>query len=240
MRKIHVFVRHCRTTNSKPRPPWFDKAACLRRLVATCDAASRVTVVFDGDARGHFSEAVPGVAEIVEVEGAGSDARSFLGTLAAVLRGCEKETIADDDIVYLAEDDYWHEPGWCDALREGLDVFDYVSAYDHPDKYSTAAIPPLAEMQRLPAVHVTRSTHWRTAMSTTNTYAALARTLKEDMHVHRLYCQTWPGQQVTTDHEKFLDLWGRGRTLGTCLPARATHCETGCLAPTVDWAAAAE
>lgn len=242
MKKIHVFVRHCWATNSKARPPWFDKQACLRRLLDTCTDDCRVTVVFDGDAQGHFVETVPGVAEIVEVEGAGSDARSFLGTLAAVLRACEAGTVADEDIVYLTEDDYWHAPGWCEALREGLDVFEYVSPYDHPDKYTATAAAGQSQaaaagvMSRVPAVHVTRSTHWRTACSTTNTYAALAGTLRADMDVHRQYCQQWPGQRVTTDHEKFLDLWTRGRTLGTCLPARATHCEPECLAPVVDWA----
>jgi hypothetical protein len=232
MRKIHVFVRHCRATNDKARPPWFDKEACLRRLVDTRDSDTRVTVVFDGDARGHFVEGVQGVAEIVEVEGAGSEACSFLATLAAVLKACDDGAVADDDIVYLAEDDYWHAPGWCDALREGVEVFHYVSPYDHPDKYKSAEPPPGVPTR----VEVTRSTHWRTAVSTTNTYATLARVLKQDIDVHRMYSQLWPGQRITSDHEKFLDLWARGRTLGTPMPARATHCETAHLAPVVDWA----
>lgn len=240
MRRVHVFVRHCwasEVSAHKPRPAWFDRERCFKRLLATADAATRVIVVFDGDPRSHFVTAPGGAARVVRLADAGCEARSFLGTLQVALAA---EDIDPDDIVYLTEDDYWHEPGWCQALREGLDLFDYVSAYDHPDKYPTHK-PTVVDaiVARAPALRVTASAHWRTAVSTTNTYAARARTLRQDAAVHAAYSQMFAGQRVTDDHEKFQDLWARGRTLGTCVPARATHCEEGVLAPAVDWQARA-
>jgi hypothetical protein len=228
--RVRVFVRHCGSPpNVKPRPEWFDRRECLRQLLDTADDGCRVTVVFDGDPTGHFVNDFN--VDVVRVDG-GTDARSFAGTMAVVQRACESGAVADDDVVYLAEDDYWHLPGWAQAFREGLGAFDYVTAYDHPDKYDKGYKSGAGPGSRCDELRIvpTASTHWRTAPSTTNTFAALARTLKADMHVHTYY--------TTADHEKFVDLWYRGRTLGTCLPALATHCEAGMLSPVVDWAAA--
>jgi glycosyltransferase involved in cell wall biosynthesis len=41
----------------------------------------------------------------------------------------------DDDIVYFAEDDYIYTENAPKIISEGLQVGDYSSGYDHPDKY---------------------------------------------------------------------------------------------------------
>jgi len=45
------------------------------------------------------------------------------------------DTFRDDDMVYLAEDDYIYTPDAPGILVEGIAISDYVSGYDHPDKY---------------------------------------------------------------------------------------------------------
>lgn len=232
MTTIHCFVRHCwlsKNSEHKARPEWFDKESCLRRLLDTADDHTAVTVVFDGDPAGHFCERAG--CEVVAVRG-GTEARSFMELLGVVEQRCADGRISPRDIVYLCEDDYWHLPGWGDVLREGLTEYDYVSLYDHPDKYPGA--PTVADYlwRRHPVVRVTKSSHWRSAVSTTNTYACRASLLLRDMDVHRSFSTIY---QITRDHEKFLELWNRDRTLGTCIPAYATHCEEGCVAPVVCW-----
>ena len=44
----------------------------------------------------------------------------------------------DQTIVYFLEDDYLHRAGWADILLEAftLDQADYVTLFDHQDKYT--------------------------------------------------------------------------------------------------------
>lgn len=187
-------------------------------------------MVFDGDPAGHFTDGANTLVPIfktVSVQ-AGTEARSFLETLRLALSAAD-----DDDIVYLCEDDYWHRAGWPAVLREGLREYDYVTLYDHPDKYPGAPTPVDYLWRRHPVVRATPSCHWRATVSTTNTYACVARTLRQDADIHASFSAT---RRTTADHEKFMGLWSSGRSLGSSVPAWATHAEVGCLAPVIQWA----
>lgn len=89
----------------------------------------------------------------------------------------------NEDIVYFLEDDYLHLSGSESKLIEGLEVFDYVTLYDHPDKYNCNYLKrtrmgySLSENTRLCYVN---NVLWKTSSSTTMTFAAHVRTLKED------------------------------------------------------------
>ena len=48
-------------------------------------------------------------------------------------------------IIYFVEDDHLHLPGQKEWLRQGLNHFDFVSLYDHPDKYLA---PMYANLER--------------------------------------------------------------------------------------------
>ena len=120
---------------------------------------------------------------------------------------------AQDTVVFL-EDDYAVSPNWTLFLEEGLELAEYLSLYDHPDKYSNLykSIPCLLFKQP--------RRHWRTTPSTTNSYAMKKQTLMRDMDIHERYSL---GVRVSRDHEKFLELWNVGRKLITCIPAAWSH-----------------
>lgn len=236
-RRIHVFVRHCKISQNsihKVRPTWFSKEAALENLLSTKDEATHVTVLLDTasgtTAVEHFTApyAQQGQLQVVERAG-GTDAHSFIELLHYVCAQPES-TIAPDDIVYLLEDDYVHVPGWTTVLREAFDnhLADYVTLYDHADKYT--------EMYKnlQSSIFVTRSCHWRTVPSTTNTYAMLSKTLRQYKEVHLAFSDTRAG--YTFDHNKFLHL---GKTyqarLVSCIPGYSTHAETLFLSPVVPW-----
>lgn len=122
-----------------------------------------------------------------------------------------------DTVVFL-EDDYAVSPRWGSLVEEGLEISDYVSLYDHPDKYSN----PYTNIPCL--LFKSSQRHWRTTPSTTNSYAMKKQTLIRDFHTHVRFST---GVSVSRDHEKFLELWNLGKKLVTCIPAAWSHEERG-------------
>jgi len=104
---------------------------------------------------------------------------------------------------------------------------DYVTLYDHRDKYFYAMY---SEMRS--KIYHTVSCHWRTTPSTTNTYAMRFETLKKHLPVHRAYSE---GRQITADHEKFCKLSESGAALVSAIPGWATHAEPDFASPCFDW-----
>ncbi len=128
----------------------------------------------------------------------------------------------DEQIVYLVEDDYLHMPDAERIIIEGLEKADYVSLYDHPDKYMSPGPNPLVrDGGEDTKVILTRSTHWKFTNSTTMTFAARAQTLKQDYELLKQHCQT----DIPMDYSMFTLLLQRGRKLITPIPGRSTHCD---------------
>lgn len=98
------------------------------------------------------------------------------------------ENCKDDDIFYFAEDDYMHLPASPDAIEEGLKYFDYVTLYDHPDKYNSILGPKNPYAKRNCYSETTEIVYgesqiWRTSNSTTMTLALTGKTLKADADI---------------------------------------------------------
>jgi glycosyltransferase involved in cell wall biosynthesis len=86
-----------------------------------------------------------------------------------------------DDMVYFVEDDYIHKADAVKVLAEAIPFADYVTVYDHPDKYG-----PYYDGGEVSKVFRTKSSHWRFTQSTTMTFAAQVKTLQEDLEY---YCK---------------------------------------------------
>lgn len=233
-RPIYVFVRHCGVSSNsinKIRPTWFSKENVFANLMATKDNDTHVYVMLDTASTRespsqHFTTKYCDV-EVVPLYG-GSDAHSFINMIEYI---CGLSCISHDAIIYLLEDDYMHREGWCDALREAFDaeIADYVTLYDHSDKYDHLMYKGLQS-----ELFVTKSCHWRTTPSTTNTYAMLYSTLTNSKYDHlRFSCKI---ARFTFDHAKFTYLQSVGKKLISSLPAYSTHVETEFLSPVIDWA----
>lgn len=131
------------------------------------------------------------------------------------------------DLIYFLENDYLHCPNWLEKISELLNSpvhFDYVSLYDHMDKYIYAMYSDLRSR-----IFVTQNHHWRTAPSTCGTFLVRKKIFDEDIEL-------WARE--VQDHYQFEELSAnKGRTLLTPIPGLATHCMEGYLSPTIDWAA---
>jgi hypothetical protein len=227
-RAIEVVLRMCPDSTAQisggGRPEWFSKEAAFRSVFLHKDERTNITVLFDGELSDeHWIRSYP--VPVVPFRGGNGDS-SILFQLRYILQ----QPWSDDTIVYVLEDDYVHRPGWTALLREGLGPithptlsFDYVTLYDHRDKYEWA------ELYRdlTSKIGVTQSIHWRTVPSTTNTFACLAWTLRTDRQLFEFF--------KNQDNEKFKTLTRLGRTVASCIPGWSTHAHTGCVAPCIDW-----
>lgn len=124
------------------------------------------------------------------------------------------ESHSDDDLIYFVEDDYLHDFKAPKMLEEGIKRADYVTLYDHPDKYTR-----YYNMGEYSKVIKTESSHWRFTASTCMTFASKVKTLKEDMEVWKKHTSdTHPW-----DHKIFVELGERGRKLAVPIPGAACH-----------------
>ncbi|MBK9443374.1 MAG: hypothetical protein IPN53_19615 [Comamonadaceae bacterium] len=240
-RKLHIFYRHVHIKaerNSrdpkKNRPSWFSYEACFRNLLSTIrndpnGNRVKLTVMFDGLFEDFMDDFVAGYQANKDLNidlqflEAGSDKNSALITLNFIYRS----NIPDSDLVYMLENDYMHQSGWVSKLFELYDseiVKDYVSLYDHRDKYFL----PMYEGLQARLFH-TDSHHWRTSPSSCGSYISQLFRFRSDYDILQL------GLPDYFFFNELID--NRQRVLLTPIPGLSTHCMEGYLSPAVDWPA---
>jgi hypothetical protein len=177
----YLLYRICTKVNDKPRVAGFSKLACLDNLLSVfpdykmvcfADHCDSETVSYLERKNFHHFEATT-LGQV----------NSFYHLVRFALNNFH-----DEDIVYVIEDDYWHTPKANEVLDEGLKVFNYVTLYDHPDKYGGFEFgtnpyvchDTLSEPTR---VYKGNQALWRTTNSTTHSFACSVRILREDSYI---------------------------------------------------------
>lgn len=143
----------------------------------------------------------------------------------------------ENNVVYFLENDYIHKSNSDVVLLEGINTGgDYVSLYDHPDKYipSDRGGNPFIENDggEITKVYLTKSCHWKMTNSTTMTFASKVKTLKEDESTLRKWTNMG---NYPRDFDMFIELREKGKVLLTPMPGYSTHGETAWLSPLTDW-----
>jgi hypothetical protein len=159
----------------------------------------------------------------------GSNAGSFNYVLDKALELDNKE------IVYLLEDDYLHKPNSKQIITDGIELgFDYVTLYDHPDKYMNpidGGNPFCSGMSEETRVYLGDNCHWKLTNSTTMTFASKVKTLREDEKIIR----KWTSETHPHDFQMFMELKQNFRRLASPIPGYSTHCESRWLTPLKNW-----
>jgi hypothetical protein len=138
----------------------------------------------------------------------------------------------DDEIVYFIENDYIHILGSPEILEEGFDIgASYMALYLHPDKFIPPSKGGNPEVDQdggyTTKIYRGESQLFGMFNSTTMTFAAKVKTLKEDEAILRKYTSgTHPN-----DFPMFLELRDKGSALLCPLNTFSTHGETQWLAP---------
>lgn len=201
----------------KQKPEYVTKTNCMRNFVKHFGDTD-LNIIFD-NCKNETMTACMEIAPDAKVVGTSlGNAGSFLYALDMALQ------LPDDEVVYMAEDDYVHRKGSRQALLEGLEIADYVSLYSNGDKELPERIQP-------EYIFRSNASYWRSAESTCMTFAAKVGTLRQDQAILRHWCSG----AHPRDHEMFLQLRAAGRLLITPLPSFATHGELQHLAPFINW-----
>jgi hypothetical protein len=214
----------------KSRPQGFSHEKCFQNLIDTISVSgyanrARVIVFYNGTVEQFqndaFSTRVANCGMQVEIRLI--DASSAVEAVLILMKQALKLGVQANDILYLLENDYVHQSGWLDEvyrLYESNLQFDYVSLYDHPDRYR------LIKRYANASLFATSSRHWVSAASTCGTFMMRYDVFLRDFSF--LY-------STKNDHQMFRTLTGRrGRRLLTPVPGLSLHSMCEYLDPVQD------
>lgn len=125
---------------------------------------------------------------------------------------------SNEDKVLFQEYDYLWLPNTGKDLVSALGGFDFVTPYNHPDKY-TKEIEPY--------VKAVGGRYWKQTESTTATFATTRALF--DKYKDKFYKYGY------LDHERWLEIGRNGGRLFSPLPTLATHMVSEFMVPDVNW-----
>jgi hypothetical protein len=229
MSNIKIIYRISDVGYNKIKPDYIINENCLRNAVQVF-GKNNFHVIAD-NVSDSTKEMILKYVDVLQIVSVGHGA----GTFNLALDWALKQN--DDDIIYFLENDYLHKPGSKNILIEGIELgANYVSLYDHPDKYipaSRGGNPQIDEDGgEYTKLFLSKSCHWKITNSTTMTFASTVKILREDEEVLR----KWTNRgHYPDDYKMFLELREKNRTLVTSVPGYSTHGETAWLSPLTDW-----
>ena len=234
---LNIIYRISNNSYSKLRESYINKETCLKNALLRFPPSPRLRWILLGDSLNEETEGMirRAIRDMDHLDFIKVELKSNAGCLNLAF---DKALQLDaDDLVYLMEDDYLHTEHSNALILEGFAAFnaDYVSLYDHPDKYIPAykgGNPFIgADGGEMTKLFRGWSRHWKITNTTPMTFASRVVTLREDEAVLR----KWTVGTHPQSTQMFLELGARGRVLFTPLPGASTHGDSCCLSPFADW-----
>ena len=242
---------------TKIKPQYASKENCLRVFIREFGAENLI-IVGDGitpDTYEMLKKYVPEANILLTDVG---NTGAFLVSMDVAYRTAQQHS-SEDFLFYFVEDDYIHRQGAKQILLEAFSELnaDYVTLYDHPDKYQDVQDSRYITGQvvvdreengiRKPGVlygtgeHskvlVSSSTHWRTASSTTMTWATTGNNLKED---YKDLFELHQGKELPMGIATFDMLKRKQKDLLSPIPSYSAHAEEKWLPYFINWKEEAE
>ena len=216
-----IYYRISDSGYDKVKPEYINNKNCLNNFISVF-GLSNLNIIADNVNDDTFMW-ISSLTDKIDRTQLGSGAQSFNYVLDKAI------DLPDDEVIYFVENDYLHKQNSDKLILEGIKLgADYVTLYDHPDKYlgpESGGNPFVDDGGEVTKVYLSDSCHWKLTNSTTMTFASKVRTLKEDEHIFR----KWTDKTYPEDFKMFLELRDTGRTLISPLPGYSTHGEVnGC------------
>jgi hypothetical protein len=224
---MHVIYRISEIGYPKNKPNYINNKNCFENALQIFNKANWYVIAdnVSNETKKYLNSKVEAVKYVSVGHGAGT----FNLALDVALN------LPSSEIVYFLENDYLHKPGADKVLEDGIELgFDYVTAYDHPDKYLNpfeGGNPFCSGRAEDTRVYLGQYCHFKLTNSTTMTFASSVKTLKEDKEVLR----KWTKDTHPYDFQMFMELKQVGRRLASSIPGYSTHGETEFLSPLTDW-----
>lgn len=223
--KIHIFQSHYNITKTdhKYRPEWFDYEICLKNLLKSIKGYNvDFHLVMDGKIEDNWIKKYKNDFISHEIEG-GDMNKAALGMYKIAYN--LTQAMDANDLIYFLENDYLHVRHWVPEVIELFSTFNglnYISLYDHNDKYF---LPQYNDL--VAKVFTTRTHHWKTTPSTCGSYIVPKQIFVEDYKDHTT---------VLGDHNKWIYLnETKNRSIISPLPGLSSHCMIDLMSPTIDW-----
>ncbi|OLY96017.1 hypothetical protein [Polynucleobacter sphagniphilus] len=242
-KKLHIFYKHIHSGVGKNRPDWFSHEICFINLLRSLDQKNLeldvdLTVLFDGTPESYEENFISryyrdGACNFggnnfkfnLEIFKGGSQRLAGLHLLNKV----RTMNYSLNDYVYILENDYLHDYSWVRHLNQLLssDIpVDYISLYDHPDKYPYTKGFHESHVNLQSKIYVAGDRHWRSIPSTCYSFIVSIEKFNEDLEIL---------SSDRMDHQVFDELAKKERLLLSPIPSLATHCMVNLLSPGIDW-----
>jgi hypothetical protein len=218
----------------KEKPDYITKINCLKNALKHFKQEDFLLIMdnVSDNLKSEIEKVYGGKAHLVQV---GHGAGTFNIALDHAIGKTGILSVSDDEIIYFLEDDYLHKEGSQRIIEDGFELgMDYVTLYDHPDKYLNpieGGNPYCEGRAEFTRVYLGNNSHFKLTNSSTMTFAAKVKTLKEDEGVMR----SWTNGTHPHDFQMFQEINKKGRRLVSPLPGYSTHGETRWLTPLTNW-----
>ncbi|MDD2540698.1 MAG: hypothetical protein PHH28_06595 [Desulfuromonadaceae bacterium] len=222
---LYIIYRHVYISDDvgrfppKFRPDGFDYNKCFINLIETIENSKlrdrvNIIVFYNGTIDDLNKDKFMNVLNTtqIHIEVRLLEASSALQAVLVMMREVKNLSIMPNDILYLLENDYLHHEKWLEETFEIFDSkikFDYISLYDHPDRYKYPSNYSNS------VLYVTSNRHWTTAPSTCGTFLLKYEVFIRDYKYFYTY---------KNDIKVFTGLTKRlKRVLLTPIPGLSTH-----------------
>jgi hypothetical protein len=218
----------------KEKPEYITKINCLKNALKHFKQKDFLLIMdnVSDNLKSEIEKVYGGKAHLVQV---GHGAGTFNIALDHAIGKTGILSVSDDEIIYFLEDDYLHKEGSQRIIEDGFELgMDYVTLYDHPDKYLNpieGGNPYCEGRAEFTRVYLGNNSHFKLTNSSTMTFAAKVKTLKEDEGIMR----SWTNGTHPHDFQMFQEINKKGRRLVSSLPGYSTHGETRWLTPLTNW-----
>lgn len=236
--KLLIIYRHTPLVSAiHERPDWFCYESCFLSLLKSFNRDSlenfdiKLTILFDGDLKSWNENFISSYIDFKNIQfeyqifhgGSQKDSTWYALDYAA------KNYNQGYRYIYFLENDYVHDPSWLIQFAEIIRAnipFDYLSLYDHPDKYEYSQSFHPFHKGLTSRIYTCGDRYWRSAPSTCGSYIVKTDIFEKDFSILK---------SGLMDHLLFDQLALKERILLTPLPGLATHCMTRFLSPYVNW-----